>query len=108
KKILIPKAEMEKLLKEHGKEIWKKLRVALDKVGTVWKNDDYRVHVGIEHKPNTKNWDLQVNKGASKRSKSLIEGGRGTHKKLFFDEFNSNILPNKETWKQNILRQFDK
>jgi len=99
---------MEKLLKEHGKKIRKKLRVALDKVGTVWKNDDYRVDVGVEHKPNTKNWDLQVNKGASNRTKSLVEGGRGTHKKLFSDEFNPDMLPDEETWKQNILRQFDK
>jgi hypothetical protein len=99
---------MEKLFKEHGKEIREKLRVAPDKVGTVWKNDDYRVDIGIEHKPNIKNWDLQVNKGASNKLKSLIEGGRGIYKKLFSDDFNLDMLPDEQTWKQNILRQFDK
>ena len=99
---------MKELLETHGKEIREKLNVAPpDKVGTVWKNDDYRVDVGIEHKPNTKSWDLQVNNGASNEAKSLVKGGRGTHKKLFQDEFSPGMLPDEEIWKQNILKKFD-
>jgi len=68
---------MEKLLQEHGKQIREALqRAAPNQVGKVWSNDNYRVDIGHDHKPNTKNWDLQVNREASDAAKSLIKGGR--------------------------------
>ena len=57
-------------------------------VGSVWKNQDFRVDVGRELKshPNVKTWELQVNRETkSNAANSLTKEGRGTHKKPFHD-----------------------
>ncbi|KAL5086846.1 hypothetical protein Trisim1_008597 [Trichoderma cf. simile WF8] len=106
KPITIPKKKMKNLLKKHGEKIWEKL--GSDRVGTVWKNNDYRVDVGskLKGRPNMRAWNLQVNGEAKSAAKQLLKTG-DTHQKLFWDHFDTVNPPDYATFVQNILRRFD-
>jgi hypothetical protein len=95
------------LLNKYGEEIYEKLKVLTEeRVGTIWKNCDFRVDAGpTKGRSKVKNWNLQVNgkpeSAAAKRLKN-----EGTHKKLFRDTFNLGNAPDYETWKESILERF--
>lgn len=101
---------IKKLLETHGKEIYKKLMTkgkAEPTPGsnrTAWKNNDFRADLGhLDKERGIRHWELQVNEEASKAAKKLLKGGRGTHEKLFKDDFDINLPPGFEEWKNAVL-----
>lgn len=103
----IRKSKMKELLEKHGKEIWEKLKaLTKERVGTIWKNHDFRVDAGLtEGRSKMKIWHLQANREAKSAVAKKLKN-EGTHKILFRDTFDLGNAPDYDTWARSILERF--
>lgn len=109
RKLLIPKKMMEALLAKAGKDMYNKLGKAThESQRTIWKNQDFRIDPGhtVKGFPNRKSWNLQRNRGASKRIVDSLKG-RSTHDKLFWDYFDFSDPPSYDDWVRRIMAAFE-